>query len=972
MHSTTNITQKRRLNERQKAFKKRPGYYDEQDTDEEVDISDDNSDTRREESNRQTVSDTPSRWAVPESGEVGWVLEQFLESADKYAFDDPKLDPVSFYQPLHDFLNKNCDKSLVFKFIDREKIWTDPDESRRWTPKKVEGFINWIWQTNRGLLEAKDRKSSSKPLMAAILEKRHVFVECILQKEDIMLSLLTEVSIIHGTCLHKAISEKTQFVSKMMELSMKNKLLLKTDESGNNPMHKLVQHLGEEMDPARLQNVLKDEHEDAEIHEDAQGKPDNPDNETRWTGIRDRLRWLKEMIDSNDGPAILELQNQDGYTPYQLREKTLEEWIQQNKASSEMPWLRPQSNDKNGVVRRIIVADPIANYIRVHCIRDMKLERPDDIVKFLYRSGDEKHTDFDLAGYPKASIKQSFLDKLANHLYFESILRYVALPNLFVEPSKQATRHVRSGESDTNINTDLRAIFDWLRRNGVRRIIKVTVVDYGEKCHRDSVIIQALKGFRVEYLTWKKIDISSDVIARSSDVVKEVSLYWSGNKAILMGWASQEGFNNKKKFPKLETIRLFVKGGYDDSEILKAQINRFKKQMEFRTQDVPDEDEYKKAGLPPQSDYQSEDIQGINENLQARRPNIVRVIEAFDNEEFNTVRDFSSNEGSLGENPWISSLKSLTRVLQNAKGRVPPKIAIIDNGVDATWPSIHGKIVKGRSFCPYPNSNEFINAYFVPNGQHGTLVADLICKSCPTPQLYIARMEERSTVEGGVRFTTASAIKAIEWAIGCKVDIICMSWTVDGGERDGQDIRELQAIIEQASANGILMFGSASDQGPNTAEKTYPGGFGECFRIGAASDDGVRLPWVNELPGQFLFPGKQLPFYSPDRDSYFYETGSSFSTAFAVGLAGVLLSCDSLLGGKYELKKKDRMEKAFGTLSKNRSDGFVNVRENLVGQFWKSMHDQGAEEMMLKIDKGQLASVMDSLLGYLAPLSHRK
>ncbi|KAI2629599.1 peptidase S8/S53 domain-containing protein [Hypoxylon sp. NC1633] len=660
---------------------------------------------------------------------------------------------------------------------------------------------------------------------------------------------------------------------------------------------------------------------------------------------------------------MLQHKNEKGLTPYQVREEALKEWVKGRGYNS-----APNgANTANGVERRIVVADPIASYIRVYCIRDMELQKPDDVVEYLYRPGNERHTAFDLAGHPRASIEQDFLDKLAIHFPFESILRYVALPGLLVVPSKRALSRQRvRNDPNTNINTDLRAIFDWLRLNGVRQIMKVTVVDHGESSHKDSAIIQSLKGFGVEYLTWKKVDISSDVIARSSSVVKEISLYWSGNKAILMGWASKDGFNNKNKFPKLKTIRLFVKGGYDDLEILKAQTNRFKRQMACWPKEIQDEDEYERRIPSQDPDHSFEDNSATTQNGETPLEDNITVIEVFDNEEFNAVRDFSTNESSPGENPWIGTLKGVTRLLQNLKVSdrpiQPPKIAIIDNGIDATWPSIHGKIVKGRSFSPYPNSKEFMYAYYVPRGQHGTLVADIICRICPKPQLYIARMEERSTADEG----------AIEWAVDCDVDIICMSWTVEGRKDDGQDIQRLRKAVERAANKDILMFGSASDQGPNTAEKTYPGGFDECFRIGAASDEGVRLHWVNALDGQFLFPGKRLPFHSPDRDSYFYETGSSFATACAAGLAGVLLYFDRLIREKGNLKNKDRMAQAFKGLTASRLDSYVDVRKNLHDRFDNILRERDlADKGVLRLDK-KVEMAIEALLESIAPPTRQK
>lgn len=68
--------------------------------------------------------------------------------------------------------------------------------------------------------------------------------------------------------------------------------------------------------------------------------------------------------------------------------------------------------------------------------------------------------------------------------------------------------------------------------------------------------MKALYGFKVEEWDWKKMDICSDVIHESSPAVREVSLYSSGNNAVLMGWASEEGLGNRKKFPLVSHARV--------------------------------------------------------------------------------------------------------------------------------------------------------------------------------------------------------------------------------------------------------------------------------------------------------------------------------------------------------------------------------------------------------------------------------
>jgi hypothetical protein len=91
-------------------------------------------------------------------------------------------------------------------------------------------------------------------------------------------------------------------------------------------------------------------------------------------------------------------------------------------------------------------------------------------------------------------------------------------------------------------------VFDWLRRNGVQKIIKIMVIDDGNVSHSDAKIEEALSGFEVEIWDWKKLDINPDVICNSTSEVEEISLYSTGNNAVLMGWASPQGLLHKGKF----------------------------------------------------------------------------------------------------------------------------------------------------------------------------------------------------------------------------------------------------------------------------------------------------------------------------------------------------------------------------------------------------------------------------------------
>jgi hypothetical protein len=96
------------------------------------------------------------------------------------------------------------------------------------------------------------------------------------------------------------------------------------------------------------------------------------------------------------------------------------------------------------------------------------------------------------------------------------------------------------------------------------------------------------------------------------------------------------------------------------------------------------------------------------------------------------------------------------------KAAIPSiKIAIVDDGVDASLDILLGKIAGGKSFCPYANSSDLMNAYYVPSGQHGTMMADLICQICPSCRLYVARLDERpSRLDLSRQITITSAAEA--------------------------------------------------------------------------------------------------------------------------------------------------------------------------------------------------------------------
>jgi hypothetical protein len=166
---------------------------------------------------------------------------------------------------------------------------------------------------------------------------------------------------------------------------------------------------------------------------------------------------------------------------------------------------------------------------------------------------------FDLSGY--SSMNESEFDNLLSKLKFADMLQYVGIPKVTIDltsttgPNKNRNRAWRSSPLHGEGRTDLVHVFSRLRERDVTTILKVMVDDTLEPSHSDEAIEKALKGLGVEIWDWKRTDLCSDVIYNVAPTAREVYLYWSGNNAVLRGWAEEGGL---KKLRELKKVYLSV------------------------------------------------------------------------------------------------------------------------------------------------------------------------------------------------------------------------------------------------------------------------------------------------------------------------------------------------------------------------------------------------------------------------------
>jgi hypothetical protein len=175
--------------------------------------------------------------------------------------------------------------------------------------------------------------------------------------------------------------------------------------------------------------------------------------------------------------------------------------------------------------------------------------KPESLVKILLiMIGPALEIDFDLQGI--TAVTDAFLSDISQFLRFESILRYVFLPEGWVKPSSNQGLN----EPRVNLKGKGSSLFKWLYASmKVEKIIRVIVQDSRENPHSDEAIEDAIKAFGVQELDWMRHDICSDTILRGAPDVRKLHLYWSGSNPVLKAWSASDGLAQLGKVSNLHS-----------------------------------------------------------------------------------------------------------------------------------------------------------------------------------------------------------------------------------------------------------------------------------------------------------------------------------------------------------------------------------------------------------------------------------
>ena len=230
------------------------------------------------------------------------------------------------------------------------------------------------------------------------------------------------------------------------------------------------------------------------------------------------------------------------------------------------------------------------------------------------------------------------------------------------------------------------------------------------------------------------------------------------------------------------------------------------------------------------------------------------------------------------------------------KGSKRVTVAVIDTGVDSVHSNLQSNMVKGYDFIKNTEKQEDITSSKNPG--HGTHCAGI--------------MGSDGTVDGGVigispqmsimplRFLDENgsgdlnnAIKAIDFAISKKVDIISASWGAAAPRSAAQPLIE---AVQRAEKAGILFVAAASNDGKNNdAFEVYPAnaGVNNMITVSASGDSDNKPSWSNygKSSVDIASPGEKILSTLPG-GKWGVLSGTSMATPMVAGFAALIKSAE--------------------------------------------------------------------------------
>ena len=240
---------------------------------------------------------------------------------------------------------------------------------------------------------------------------------------------------------------------------------------------------------------------------------------------------------------------------------------------------------------------------------------------------------------------------------------------------------------------------------------------------------------------------------------------------------------------------------------------------------------------------------------------------------------------------------NVTTAWQTTTGSQSAVIAVIDSGIDFSHPDL----ANNRWENPAPGTEGDVNGwdYITDNGViwdgqgHGTAIAGIIAAEGNnaigiTGVMWRASLMSLRVLDSTGSGDVASAVEAIDYAVGHGAQVINLSWGTNGSSR------ALKDAIERAIRRGVVVVCSAGNNGQDVdSTPYYPASFGSRDLIAVASTDNF-----DQLTTWSDYGRRNITVAAPGDNirttqvggGYFTVSGTSASAPLVTGVAGLLKS----------------------------------------------------------------------------------
>ncbi|UQA92771.1 type VII secretion-associated serine protease mycosin [Streptomyces halobius] len=243
----------------------------------------------------------------------------------------------------------------------------------------------------------------------------------------------------------------------------------------------------------------------------------------------------------------------------------------------------------------------------------------------------------------------------------------------------------------------------------------------------------------------------------------------------------------------------------------------------------------------------------------------------------------------IKETPWSLQRLLTEQLWASGKGK-GVRVAVIDTGIDKGNKQLEKAIGPGGVSLVKGKEKETVDRV-----GHGTKVAGIIAARPRAgsgfygiaPEATVIPIQQTSEEKPG---TAESLAKAINYAVGKKVDIINVSQGTGANQRL---LPQLKDAVNRAQAAGVLIVASAGNGGADGGKKEmYPAAYSKDFdnvlAVAASDRNNERAPFSQS--GDFVSiaaPGVDMVSTVPDGGNC-VDQGTSFAAPYAAGAAALL------------------------------------------------------------------------------------